>query len=59
MEWLNGETGPALCSTSLENFPSIGSPHALEKAMAALSSAFLWLIGALWHSILTKALLGT
>jgi hypothetical protein len=37
----------------LENFPSIGSPHALEKAMAALSTAFLWLVGALWHSILT------
>jgi hypothetical protein len=37
----------------LENFPSIGSAHALEEAMAALSAAFLWLIGALWHSILT------
>ena len=54
---LDGETVPALRSTSLQNSSPNRTRHPGSKAVTAGAASLLGLIGALWHSILTSVLL--
>jgi hypothetical protein len=37
----------------LKDLAAISGSHTVKEPVAALVASFLWLIGALWHSILT------